>query len=31
VRTHRRVRRWVQAKLVLAQLKRDAGSTTCAA
>jgi Transposase DDE domain len=31
VRTHRRVRRWVQAKLVLAQLKRHAGSTTCAA
>jgi len=31
VRTHRRVRRWVQAKLVLTRLKRDAGSTTCAA
>jgi Transposase DDE domain len=31
VRTHRRVRRWVQAKLVLAILKRDAGLTTCAA
>ena len=39
VRTHRRVRRWVQAKLVLAALKRgtDAGSKagpeirTCAA
>jgi hypothetical protein len=31
VRTHRRVRRWVQAKLVLAKLKRDAGLTTCAA
>jgi hypothetical protein len=31
VRTHRRVRRWVQAKLVLAKLKRDAESTTCAA
>ena len=31
VRTHRRVRRWVQAKLVLARLKRDAKSTTCAA
>jgi hypothetical protein len=31
VRTHRRVRRWVQAKLVLARLKQDAGLTTCAA
>jgi hypothetical protein len=31
VRTHRRVRRWVQAKLVLSRLKRDAKSTTCAA
>jgi hypothetical protein len=31
VRTHRRVRRWVQAKLVLAALKRDAEITTCAA
>lgn len=31
VRTHRRVRRWVQAKLVLARLKRDAGLRTCAA
>jgi len=31
VRTHRRVRRWVQAKLVLTRLKRDAKSTTCAA
>lgn len=31
VRTHRRVRRWVQAKLVLAKLKREAGLTTCAA
>ena len=31
VRTHRRVRRWVQAKLVLTRLKRDAGGTTCAA
>jgi len=31
VRTHRRVRRWVQAKLVLTRLKRDAGLTTCAA
>jgi hypothetical protein len=30
VRTHRRVRRWVQAKLVLARLKQDAGLTTCA-
>jgi hypothetical protein len=31
VRTHRRVRRWVQAKLVLAAVKRAAGITTCAA
>lgn len=31
VRTHRRVCRWVQAKLVLARLKRDANATTCAA
>jgi len=31
VRTHRRVRRWVQAKLVLTRLKRDASITTCAA
>jgi hypothetical protein len=31
VRTHRRVRRWVQAKLVLTRLKRDARITTCAA
>jgi Transposase DDE domain len=31
VRTHRRVRRWVQAKLVLTRLKRGAGITTCAA
>jgi hypothetical protein len=31
VRTHRRVRRWVQAKLVLAALKGDAGLRTCAA
>jgi hypothetical protein len=31
VRTHRRVRRWVQAKLVLARLKRDAAIRTCAA
>ena len=31
VRTHRRVRRWVQAKLVLTRLKRDAGLRTCAA
>ena len=31
VRTHRRVRRWVQAKLVLTGLKRDARITTCAA
>jgi hypothetical protein len=31
VRTHRRVRRWVQAKLVLATLKSDTLSKTCAA
>src|SRR5262249_10191618 len=31
VRTHRRVRRWVQAKLVLTALKRQLGETTCAA
>jgi hypothetical protein len=31
VRTHRRVRRWVQAKLVLTALKRRAAATTCAA
>jgi hypothetical protein len=31
VRTHRRVRRWVQAKLVLTKLKGDAEITTCAA
>jgi Transposase DDE domain len=31
VRTHRRVRRWVQAKLVLTALKRSARITTCAA
>jgi DDE family transposase len=31
VRTHRRVRRWVQAKLVLTALKRAAPLTTCAA
>jgi Transposase DDE domain len=31
VRTHRRVHRWVQAKLVLAALKRSAEITTCAA
>lgn len=31
VRTHRRVRRWVQAKLVLVQLKRQAEIRTCAA
>ena len=31
VRTHRRVRRWVQAKLVLAGLKRSAQIRTCAA
>lgn len=30
VRTHRRVRRWVQAKLVLAKLKRSAPLPTCA-
>jgi hypothetical protein len=31
VRTHRRVHRWVQAKLVLSALKRSPGVTTCAA
>jgi len=31
VRTHRRVRRWVQAKLVLARLKGSDSLTTCAA
>jgi hypothetical protein len=31
VRTHRRVRRWVQAKLVLTALKRQWQLTTCAA
>jgi hypothetical protein len=31
VRTHRRVQRWVQAKLVLAKLKRDSELRTCAA
>jgi hypothetical protein len=31
VRTHRRVRLWVQAKLVLSRLKRDCKITTCAA
>jgi hypothetical protein len=31
VRTHRRVRRWLQAKLVLAALKSDAELRTCAA
>ena len=31
VRTHRRVRRWVQAKLVLTGLKRHPEITTCAA
>ena len=31
VRTHRRVRRWVQAKLVLTRLKRSAKTTTYAA
>lgn len=31
VRTHRRVRRWVQAKLVLTALKRTAHIRTCAA
>jgi hypothetical protein len=31
VRTHRRVRRWVQAKLVLTALKRSAQIRTCAA
>lgn len=31
VRTHRRVHRWVQAKLVLTELKRQAAQRTCAA
>ena len=31
VRTHRRVRRWVQAKLVLTALKRSVETRTCAA
>jgi len=31
VRTHRRVHRWVQAKLVLSTLKRSTQTTTCAA
>jgi hypothetical protein len=31
VRTHRRVRRWVQAKLVLTQLKDQTKLSTCAA
>lgn len=31
VRTHRRVRRWVQAKLVLTALKGRRGTTTCVA
>lgn len=31
VRTHRRVHRWVQAKLVLTALKRALSQTTCAA
>jgi hypothetical protein len=31
VRTHRRVHRWVQAKIVLTGLKRQAGLRTCAA
>src|SRR5207253_3602821 len=31
VRTHRRVRRWVQAKLVLTRLRRRETLTTCAA
>ena len=31
VRTHRRVRRWVQTKLVLSALKRSTEITTCAA
>jgi hypothetical protein len=31
VRTHRRVHRWVQAKLVLTALKRQLRQTTCAA
>lgn len=30
-RTHRRVYRWAQAKLVLTQLKRDHGTRSCAA
>ena len=30
VRTHRRVQRWVQGKLVLTALKRDAPTSTCA-
>jgi hypothetical protein len=30
VRTHRRVHRWVQAKLVLSTLKRSLSTTTCA-
>jgi hypothetical protein len=31
VRTHRRVHRWVQAKLILTALKRRLSSTTCVA
>jgi hypothetical protein len=31
VRTHRRVHRWVQAKLVLTALKRPTSERTCAA
>ena len=31
VRTHRRVHRWVQAKLVVTKLKGDVELTTCAA
>ena len=31
VRTHRRVRRWVQAKLVLAKFRAEVQSRTCAA
>lgn len=31
VRTHRRVRRWVQAKIVLAAIKRNSLSRSCAA
>jgi hypothetical protein len=31
VRTHRRVHRWVQAKLVLSALKQQLRQTTCAA